>query len=153
MLRDKMSTKEFAQILGITPSGVYWNIKNKSKEGFPTPIRIRKGTLFEFRLEDAEDWLDKKGIKPKVDMSKLLQALDLPPTRTTTEVLQRMGRKPTKGNRADIARLVKAERLPAPFVRSVGRNGENLWLAEIIDPVIEMGWTNWAKTHESADKP
>jgi len=145
MLRDKISTKELAQILGITPSGVYWNIKNKSKEGFPTPIRLRKGTLFEFRLEDVQGWLGKKGIKPKVDMSKLLQVSDLPLTRTTTEVLKRMKRKPTKGNRADLAKLIREERLPAPFIRRVGRGGENLWLAEIIDPAIQA----WVRLQNS----
>ena len=151
MLRDRMSTNEFAQILGITRFGIYWNIKNKSKEGFPAPVKLRNGTLFEFLLDDVQGWLSKKGIKPKIDISKLLQGSDIPLTRTTTEVLQQMNRKPTKGNRADLSRLIKEGRMPAPITRRVGRGGENLWLAEIIDPATQ-GWVSLQKFYVTSNQ-
>jgi len=151
MLRDTIFTKEFAQILGITPSGVYWNIKHR--KGFPQPKKVRQGTLFLFEKEKVIDWLteSKRGIKAELDHLSELLLTDQPLMRTTTEVLQQMNRLPTKGNRADLARLVKEGRIPAPSIRRVGRGGENLWLAEIIDPAIQ-GWVSLKKFYRTKSK-
>lgn len=149
MSRDKITTKEFAQILGITPFGIYWNIRNKA--GFPEPERTRRGTLFFFQVGEVIDWLAASNRPVKISIHDLLLPTDQPLMRTTTEVLHQMNRQPTKGNRADLARLVKAGRIPAPIIRNIGRGGENLWLAEIIDPAIQ-GWVSLKKFYITSNR-